>query len=181
MLKPTLLVAIVGAFLFTACATAPTSPSAREELQIDAQETLRRMQDRDPGLSELLAQSAGYAVFPQVGKGGALVGGAYGRGIVYQDGQAVGYVELNQASLGAQLGGETFAELIVFENERALQQLQNGTYDITGQASATALTQGAARGASFGQNGVAVFLVPRGGLMVDLSVAGQRLNYQPLG
>ncbi len=173
------MVAAAGLALLGACATAPETPAERTQLKSSADSTLQVMKSRDPGLQDVLDQSVGYAVFPEVGKGGAIVGGAYGRGILYEQGQPVGYVELSQASLGAQLGGESFAELIVFGDQGALEDLKMGTYEIGGGASATALKAGAAASTRF-TDGAAVFVMPRGGLMVDVSVTGQRLNFTPL-
>lgn len=172
--------AAAAGLLLAACATAPTTPEKRQELVREADSTLQMMQRRDPALQSMLQRSAGYAVFPSIGKGGAIVGGAYGRGIVYQGGQPVGYVDLTQGSLGAQLGGETFSELIVFERPQDLAKLKDGRFDLGAGISATALTAGAAAETSFAQ-GVAVFVVPRGGLMIDVSVSGQQLNFTPAG
>ena len=69
------------------------------------------MRAEDPGLGELLRRSYGYALFPKVTKGGLGVGGAYGRGVVYERGRHVGYSDLSQASVGLQAGGQTFSEL----------------------------------------------------------------------
>ena len=41
------------------------------------------------------------------------------------------------------------------------------------------LTTGAAKNAHFDQ-GIAVFIQPRGGLMAELSVSGQQINYEPM-
>lgn len=166
--------------LVAACATTPKTPPEREALRNEANATLQSMTARDAGLAAMLDQSAGYVVFPEIGKGGALVGGAFGRGVVYQGGRPVGFASLNQASIGAQLGGQTFSEIIVFENLEALNALKDGKYNVSADASAIVLTTGAARKTQF-QDGVAIFVVPRGGLMVDLSVGGQRLKYEPRG
>lgn len=170
--------AAMGLFV-TACATAPTTPSEREELRTDALATLEQLERRDPTLRPTLARAAGYAIFPDVGKGGALVGGAFGRGILFVGDVPMGYVELNQASIGAILGGETFTELIVFETANALQEIEDGEFEVGAHASATALTTGAAAAARF-EGGIAVFVVPTGGLMVDVSVNGQQISYQPI-
>jgi lipid-binding SYLF domain-containing protein len=164
-----------------ACATAPKTDPERRALEANADTTLRSMIARDPGLRDVLRRSVGYAVFPEIGAGGFLVGGAYGRGIVYEGGKKTGFVELNQASLGAVLGGQTFAELIVFNTPEGLRQLRDGEYNVTGQASAVVLKSGAAAATQFGDEGVGVFVMPRGGAMIDVSVAGQRLNYEPRG
>ena len=128
----------------------------------------------------MLDTSAGYAVFPEIGKGGLVVGAAYGRGVLYQHGRKAGFVELNQASIGAQLGAQTFTELIVFRNDYDVARLKAGTYSLGANASAVVLTTGAAATADF-VDGVAVFVVPRGGAMAELSLSGQKINFSPRG
>lgn len=161
---------------FIACATAPKTRAEERTLEEQASTTLEIMKGRDAKLSELLDTAEGYVVFPEIGKGGALVGGAFGRGVVYEHGQPIGYVELNQASFGAQLGAQTFSELIVCRERDALLRIKTDNFDLGASASAVALTSGAAAAAQF-EGGVAVFVMPRGGLMVDVSVSGQKINY----
>ena len=66
------------------------------------------------------AKSRGYAVFPTVGKAGVGVGGAYGKGRVYDQGKYIGDTSVTQVSFGLQLGGQAYSEIIFFEDERAL-------------------------------------------------------------
>jgi lipid-binding SYLF domain-containing protein len=140
---------------------------------------LNAMIQKDPDLAPTLERAAGYAVFPKIGKGGFVVGAAYGRGILYDHGHQAGYVELNQGSVGAQIGAQSFAELIVFLRDEDVQSLKNGEFSVGGNVSAVALTNGAAAGADLTQ-GVAVFVLPHGGLMAELSVSGQKINFEPL-
>ena len=169
----------LGLSLMMACATMPKSTEERQALRGDADSALATMTARDADLAPFLEQSAGYAVFPEVGKGGALIGGAYGRGILYEQGQPMGFVELNQGSIGAVLGGQTFSEIVVFQTPQALAQVKDGDFNNGGEASAVVLKAGAAASTSFSR-GVAVFVTPVGGLMADLSVSGQTLNYRPM-
>src|SRR5689334_7237716 len=100
--------AIAGIVIGCACATAPKSKEDRQELETHAQATLQTMKAKDVGLGPLLASSAGYVVFPDIGKGGFVVGAAHGRGILYERGRMVGFVSMSQGSLGAQIGAQTF-------------------------------------------------------------------------
>jgi lipid-binding SYLF domain-containing protein len=168
---------IAAAFFLSGCATAPETPAAKKGLNEEAQGALAQMKAKDPKLNDFLNRSYGYAIFPSVGKGGVVVGGAYGRGVVYEQGRMIGYSELNQASVGLQLGGQTYSELIVFQNEDALGRLKSGNFDVGASASAVALNAGASAAARF-ENGVAIFTMPQGGLMFDVSVTGQKLNFQ---
>lgn len=168
------------ALIASACSTAPKTTSERASLMRQADSTLEVMRAESTAFGDLLDRSHGYAVFPSIGKGGAFVGGAYGRGIVYEQGQPVGYVELNQASLGLQLGGQTFSEVILFETPAALEQLKGGSWSLGAGASAIVLTTGAGGRLDF-RGGVAVVVKPKGGLMFDVSVSGQKLNFEQMG
>ena len=67
-------------------------------------------------VSEMLAQSYGYAVLPTIGKGGVGVGGAGGSGCVFAGGKHTGNVSMGQVTIGWQLGGQSYSELILFKN-----------------------------------------------------------------
>jgi lipid-binding SYLF domain-containing protein len=176
-LIPAAFVLAACAFVATGCATAPKTEAKRDALRSEAEATVKSMVARDPGIQAAIEQAAGYAVFPSIGQGGLIVGGAYGRGVLYEGGRMTGYVELNQGSVGAQLGGQTFAELILFETPDAVARLRAGNFDLGAEAQAVALNAGAGAATRF-EDGVAVFVMPKGGLMAGVSVNGQKLNYQ---
>ena len=50
---------------------------------------------RTAGAGEFIDDAYGYAVFPSIGKGGIGIGGAHGKGFVYQDGERTGRVKMN--------------------------------------------------------------------------------------
>lgn len=175
-MKKISLTAIVVALC--ACATAPKTTAEKRSLEDEATSTLATMMTRDPGLETRLRTSVAYAVFPSIGKGGFGAGAAYGRGVLFEGGRPSGFVELNQGSIGAQLGAQTFAELIVFMDPNSVAELKNGEFSVGANASGVILTSGAAATAQF-DNGIGVFVMPRGGAMAELSVSGQQINYQP--
>jgi ABC transporter substrate binding protein len=139
---------------------------------------MSEMSREDPGLDELVRRGYGYALFPEISKGGLVFGGAYGRGVVYEQGQHIGYADLSQASFGLQVGGQTYSELVVFENKAALEGLKQGRVDLAADASAVILKTGAAVGARFVE-GVAVIVRPIGGAMAEATVGGQQVTYMP--
>ena len=61
---------------------------------------------REAGAGSYIDASYGYAVFPSIGKIGLLVGGAQGKGMVYQEGKPIGKATMTQVSLGFQFGGQ---------------------------------------------------------------------------
>ncbi len=86
--------------------------------------------------------SYGYAVFPTVGKGGIIVGGAYGEGQVYRQGSLTGKIALVKLSIGFQLGGQAFSEIIFFQDKRSYDEFISGSFEFDASVSAVAITAG---------------------------------------
>jgi lipid-binding SYLF domain-containing protein len=143
--------------------------------------------------------SYGYAVFPSIGKGGLVVGGAHGKGRVYEQGKHIGDTSVTQVSIGLQAGGEAFRQIIFFENKAALDQFTSGNFEFGADANAVAIRSGvsgsvgttgatgtantaknAASGAKY-YKGMAVFTVVKGGAMVQATVGGQKFSFKPVG
>ena len=168
---------LVGVFC-GGCTTSPDTQSGKTNLSDDSTNALRQMESTDAGLGDFVKHAYGYALFPSVGKGAVGVGGAYGKGTVYANGDMIGFADLSQATIGVQLGGQTYSELVVFETEDALNNFKGNNYAFDAQVSAVALKANASNTARY-SNGVAVFTMPQGGLMFEVSVGGQRFTYQP--
>jgi lipid-binding SYLF domain-containing protein len=144
-------------------------------------------------------KSYGYAVFPTIGKAGLGIGGAHGEGRVYEQGKHVGDTKMTQLSIGWQAGAEGYSEMIFFEDKRAFDEFTSGNFElganvsavvITAAASGTATTTGSTATASGGKKdaktagkydkGTAIFVISKGGLMYEASVAGQKFSYKPV-
>lgn len=141
----------------------------------------------------------GYAVFPMVGKGGFVVGGAYGTGQVYVDGAVTGTTRLIKGSIGFQAGGQAFSQMIFFQDKRAYEEFTSGSFEFDASVSAVAITAGvqakagtagATAGASSGpatgtqapptyHKGMVVFVHATGGLMYEAAIGGQKFSYTP--
>ncbi|MCC6579648.1 MAG: hypothetical protein IT440_04345 [Phycisphaeraceae bacterium] len=166
------------ALLLAGCETAPTSTVDRNRLHDEVQATIERFKAQDPGMTERFSTAWGYAVFPGVGKGGIGIGGAYGRGEVYEKGTMVGYCDLSQGTLGFQLGGQVYSQVIFFQDALAMQTFKDGKLAFSAQASAVAAKAGASATADY-ENGVLVFTIAQGGLMYEATIGGQSFSYEP--
>ena len=154
---------------------------------------------KSPAVMPFFETAFGYAVFPTVGKGAVVVGAAYGKGKVYRGETATGTATLAKMTIGYQLGGQVFSEIIFFEDQRAYDEFTSGSFEFDANASAVAITAGAqaqagsmgtTAGASVGPStgkqagtsyhkGMAVFVHAKGGLMVEASIGGQRVIFEP--
>ena len=143
-------------------------------------------------------KSYAYAVFPTIGEGALGVGAAHGKGHVYVHGAWVGDVTMTELSVGIQAGGKAYSQIIFFEDKRSLDEFESGNFEfgadagvvaVTASASAGASTEGSGSGVSGGMKdavlrghyykGMAVFAIPKGGLMGQANVAGEKYHYKP--
>jgi lipid-binding SYLF domain-containing protein len=149
--------------------------------------------------SGYFSQAYGYAVFPNIGKVGLIIGAAGGSGRVYQQGTYIGDTTMNQLSAGFQIGAQVYSQVIFFEDARALEDFTSGNFEFGAKAGAVAITAGASAGAgttgssataSGGEHnaitagsrytkGMAVFTIARGGLMFEAALEGQKFSYTP--
>ena len=83
--------------------------------------------------------SYGYAVFPTIGKGGLVVGGAYGHGRVFRQGAPVGDVTVTQVSVGFQAGGEAYSMIILFSGGPIFFPRYSGVHPTMSPARKTAM------------------------------------------
>jgi lipid-binding SYLF domain-containing protein len=132
---------------------------------------------RSDGLMKnLFSHAYGYAIFPNVGKGGLGLGAAAGNGAVYQNGNLIGMAQMTQVTVGFQGGGQAYREVIFFENEETLNRFKQNNIKLSAQASAVAVTAGASANAKY-KNGVMIFTQTKGGLMYEASVGGQKFKF----
>lgn len=154
----------------------------------------------DAGLGDMFSSAYGYALFPTIGKAGFLVGGAYGKGRVFEKGKHIGNTEMMQGTIGFQLGATGFSQVVFFQDKRAMDEFCSGNFEfgadaqvtvITAAAEASANTGGSSATASGGKNnaaianagynkGMATFAITKGGLMYEVSVGGQKFKYTSL-
>src|SRR5262245_32391953 len=162
-----------------ACNTSPKTEQERRELTTDAGAALDRFRQSDSTLQAEMDRAAGYAIIPEVKKGGVGVGGAYGRGEVYEHGRQIGFCDMSQGTVGLQLGAQTYSELILFRTDHALQEFKGGGFAFSANASAVAIKSGSGAAAPY-RDDVAVFIHTRDGLMAEASIGGQKFRFEPI-
>jgi lipid-binding SYLF domain-containing protein len=176
-MKKLILALVVAAPLLAAgCSTAPKTDEDRAALSSDVATTLGGFKADDPSLQKLLDQSAGWAVLPNVGKAAVGVGGAYGKGEVFEKGARIGHCDMTQGSIGLQLGGQGYSELIVFSEQANLDNFKQGDFSLSANVSAVAANAGAAKTADT-TKGIVVFVRGQKGLMAEASVGGQKFRF----
>lgn len=157
----------------------PDKPSKEQKKDLSYEDAILAFKNEDAGIERFFDNAYAFALFPSVGKGAFVVGGAHGNGRVYQDGAVIAETELTQATVGLALGGQSYSEIIFFRDEAAFDNFKKGKLKFSGQASAVAVVAGASADVSY-SDGVAVFTMAKGGLMYEASIGGQSFKYKPL-
>jgi lipid-binding SYLF domain-containing protein len=139
-----LLLTLVGGL---ALATSPMFAQSEEAARIKAATTvLQEIKDApDGGVPKWVVEKAqGVAVFPGVKKGGLLIGGEWGRGIISAKSMKSGawsapaFLTLTGGSIGAQIGGQEVDLLLVVIDQKGLEQLASNQFKLGADAGVSA-------------------------------------------
>lgn len=181
-------------FLLIACVFVGFAAPALAEKHQDTIDNFKKAEAAKP----YLASAYGYVVFPTIGKGGIGIGGAGGKGRVYERGKYVGDSIMTQLSVGLQLGGQAYSQMVFFLDKSAFDNFTSGGFEFGADISAVAITLGASakagtsgssasasvtqeHGANAAQyyKGMAVLTLAKGGLMYEVALAGQKYSFEP--
>ena len=147
------------------------------KLQNQVIETKVIMAKANPNVGKMFGKAYGYAIFPKITKGGLVVGGAGGHGLVFEGNTVIGESTLMQATIGAQIGGQQYSEFILFENKAALDRFINKKFKFAGEISAVAWDKAVSNNIDY-QNGVAVYTHSNKGAMAEVSAGTQKFKYK---
>jgi lipid-binding SYLF domain-containing protein len=174
-LRGTLLVATVFAMPIIGFSQ---SDEKKEKIEADAQEAKAEFIKTDAKMAGLFSDAYGYVIFPNVGKGAVVVGGASGNGVAYEKNTKIGTAKLAQVSVGFQWGGQAYREVIFFQTKEDMDRFKQNRVELSAQISAVAVKTGASANAKYVE-GVMVFTMQKGGLMYEAAVGGQKFTFEP--
>jgi lipid-binding SYLF domain-containing protein len=175
---------VAGALLLSGtlvgCSASPKNEGDAAALTANSQAAMESFKAKDPSLKQLLDKAVAYAIFPNIGKAGWIVGGSYGKGEVYdREGKRIGFADVTEVSVGLQGGAQAFSELLIFMKQSDLDNFKSTDFSLAGNVSAVALTAGAA-GTTDPSKGIIAIVDTKGGLMAEAAVGGQRIRYRSM-
>jgi lipid-binding SYLF domain-containing protein len=132
-----------------------------------------------PGAKDLAAGAKGILVFPDIVKGGVMVGGQFGEGVLYKGGAEHGYYQSIAASYGLQVGLQRFGYALLFMTDSDLQYLNSSDgWEIGVGPTVTVLDEGFAKNISSttARSGVYAFFFNQKGLMVGIGLQGTKIS-----
>ncbi|WP_417885366.1 hypothetical protein [Zunongwangia sp.] len=170
---------MVGIFMLLFSGNLLAQTEEQQELINDAKESKAAFIEQQPEMAGLFDKAEAYVIFPNVGKGAYILGGAAGNGVLFENGKVVGFAELRQVDIGLQIGGQAFRQAILFQTPSELAKFKKGDYKFSGDVSAVAIEKGKSKSVEF-SNGRAIVTMPKAGAMVELSVGGQKFDYRAM-
>ncbi len=159
----------------------PNSADAASAAEIDrdVDSALMKLYDKTPAAKELAKVAKGILVFPDIIKGGFIVGGQYGNGALRIDGKTMGYYNTAAASYGLQAGVQSFGYALFFITDKALDYLKNSKgWEIGVGPSVVIVDEGIAKSLSTttAKSDIYAFFFDQKGLMAGLGLQGSKIT-----
>ncbi len=153
------------------------------QISRDADFALKNLYQTTPAAKRMAASAKGILVFPEIIKGGFLIGGQYGEGVLRVGGKNTGFYRSVAASYGLQAGVQSFGYALFFMDNDSLQYLRKSdgweigvgpSVVIVDEGMATSFTTTTAR------SGIYAFFFDQKGLMAGLGIQGSKISqFQP--
>jgi len=157
----------------------PSMAATAKEINRDVDSALQKLYDSTPAAKNLAKIAKGILVFPNIIKGGLIVGGQYGEGALRMNGKTSGYYKTAAASYGLQAGAQSFGYALFFIDNEGLSYLKKSEgWEIGVGPSLVIVDEGMARSLTTTtvQSGVYAFFFNQQGLMAGLGIQGSKIT-----
>jgi len=175
MRQVNILATIIASFLLL---TSTSSASSAEVIDAKANVAVASFVKKY-NAKEFLENLAGYIVFPSVLKGGYIIGGKYGEGVLRIKGESSEYYSVASASVGFQLGVQKVSYLVAFASKDALDNFRRSNgWEAGVDGSIAAVNWGIGKELptfSF-EKSIYAFIFDSKGLMANISLEGTKFN-----
>jgi lipid-binding SYLF domain-containing protein len=152
-----------------------------EAAQIDreADAALKKLLATTPEAEILRKEAKGILVFPNIVKGGFIVGAHFGKGALRKGGSTAGYYSSMAGSYGLQVGVQSFGYVMFFMNEKSLKYLDESEgWEVGVGPTIVVMDEGAAKSltTTTGRSDVYAFIFSQQGLMAGLGLQGSKIT-----
>ena len=152
-----------------------------EAVQIDREvdAALKKFLEDTPEAEIFRKDAKGILVFPNIVKGGFIIGAHYGKGALRKHGEKAGYYSTVAASYGLQAGVQSFGYVLFFMNDKALTYLDESEgWEIGVGPSIVVMDKGMAKSmtTTTGRSDVYAFIFDQQGLMAGLGLQGSKIT-----
>jgi lipid-binding SYLF domain-containing protein len=170
--------------LYTLTLLAVSVPSAvfaasAAEIDRDVSNALSNLYDSSPTAKTLSEKAKGILVFPNIVKGGLIVGAEFGNGALRKGATTAGYYNTTGASYGLQAGVQSYGYALFFMDDASLEYLQKSRgWEIGAGPSVVIFEEGMAKslGTTASHEGVIAFVFGQKGLMAGIGLKGSKIT-----
>ena len=174
--------ALVAGLLLATTTIGPAQSAvaaSASELSSDGKAALDRLYAQSDRARRYGRDAKAILVFPRIVKGGFLVGGQSGEGILIVNGEVTGYYRISAASLGLQAGAQTFGYALFLMNDTAVDHLRrNDGWAIGTGPSVVIYNEGLATNANSAtlREDIVAFPFDQRGLMAGVDLEGSKIK-----
>lgn len=159
--------------------SSPARADNAAELNAEAKTALEDLYAKSAKAKELAGTAQAVLVFPKIVKGGFIVAGQYGKGVLMKGGEPVGYYSSTAGSYGLQAGVQKFGYALVLMTPKAVAQLDSADgWELGAGPSLTVVDEGVAKSLTTrtAKDDVYAFTFDQKGLMGGLGLQGTKIT-----
>jgi len=172
---------VVPAIILATNVLTPTVSLAASASEINrsATQALNTLYKNNPNARTLGDKAVGVLIFPSIVKGGFIIAGQFGDGVLRKGGKPVAYYRSLAASYGFQAGAQAFGYVLFFMDNDSLSYLdKSGGWELGTGPSLVVLDAGFGKSLSTTtlQKGVYAFIFNQKGLMGGTGIQGTKIT-----
>lgn len=150
-----------------------------KDIDRDVNIALQKLYQSTPAAKNMAKTAKGILVFPNIIKGGLIIGGQYGEGALRMGGKTTGYYKTVAASYGLQAGAQSFGYALFFLDNEGLSYLKKSEgWEVGVGPNLVIVDEGMARSLTTTtvKSGVYAFFFNQKGLMAGLGIQGSKIT-----
>jgi lipid-binding SYLF domain-containing protein len=171
----------VSVMILAISAVTPKASLAQRASEINrsATQALNTLYQNNPNARNLGDKAVGILIFPSIVKGGFIIAGQFGDGVLRKGAKPVAYYRSLAASYGFQAGAQAFGYVLFFMDNASIQYLdKSGGWELGTGPSLVVLDSGFGRNLSTTtlQKGVYALIFNQKGLMGGTGIQGTKIT-----
>jgi|TARA_B100000614_G_C14557415_1_gene496009 lipid-binding SYLF domain-containing protein len=150
-----------------------------EDLNKEAQLALDKLYRTNPVAKDISEKAEAVLVFPSIVKAGLVFGGAYGEGVLMEDGAVKNYYNSVTGSWGLQAGAQSYGYAVFLMNDKAVNYLKESHgWELGVGPTVVVVDEGAAKNLSTStlKEDAYAFIFDQEGLMAGVSIEGTKIS-----
>lgn len=152
--------------------------ASASQIDRDASASLAKLY-KNPAAKALGDKARGVLIFPSIVKGGFIIAGQFGDGVLRKGGKSAAYYRSLAASYGFQAGAQAFGYVLFFMDDESLRYLDRSEgFELGTGPSLVILDEGFGKNLSTTtlQRGVYAFIFDQKGLMGGVGIQGTKIT-----